>query len=211
MAIPTPLLSVYDRHRGVSRLVFSEADQERIPNGDYRMAGGICWPIRMDATVAGFALVAGEHVETKRLYVFEEQPYVVIDHIIDRDGKIAWRGLCEWFPQMWQRYHAVRYYHRQPGEGSRTYQLEVRRNPMIEPKPYLIEVPPFEVEHGLRAIWERRQVGRLFADREGIVMADATRAEVTPGGQLPPAMHALMVCVLGVQRYPYREPKSDDD
>ncbi len=205
--ITKPTLRHYTDRKTV-QLVFGRQDHPL--NGEYHMRGGICFPVPVrfgaDLGAAGFVLLAGQNVETGVIYVFEERPFLTIDHVIGVEDKIEFEGCCQWFNECWSYYYGRDYYWHQDPETRKTYLLELVRSKMVEPRPHLLEIDwrdDYGIEH---LIWRMGNTGKLKFKADG-ELHDALRLlEVqSDRSMLIPGVHALKCCLAGFTRYPHRK------
>lgn len=175
-----------------------------VPDGDYLMRGGICWPISTPEGWQGAALVTGRHEETGAIYVLEEKPFVCIDHIVLPGGALDHEGLAPWFSEMWGTWFCLTYYWNQDTATKRQYVRDVLRSPMVEPKPVIPQVQWQDWESALSQVFLLDAQGRLVYRRAGMVVdaMEVYRASlVNPRPEILPALHALVCAVTGLAKF----------
>ena len=74
---------------------------------------------------------------------------------------------------------------------------------MIEPKPYLIQVPWADDTQAEHAVWEKLSLGRLCFKKDGELHKQLQRFQSQPTVLLP-GIHALRCLVAGLERFPWR-------
>ena len=198
-----PLSAQYKHDRKTSMLYFDEQDPM-----EFCMRGGICWPIKYEINgridTNGYAVMAGMDVDSKVVYVFEEQQWVTIDHII-RDNKIEHHGLSQWFNRLWNDYFASKFYFHQPHQLAKRFRLQASRSDMIKPKPKFKELPPTDTDDIVAAIWHIVKEGALKYTKGGLV-EEQLKMVKAGDKQVLPAVHALGCALVGLARYPWRKP-----
>lgn len=201
--IEKPQKAHYDLDRRISTLYFKDQQQ-----ADYMMRGGICWPKHVEidgkSDIYGFALMAGYNTETGVITVFEQSKFVVIDNILRPDKTIEYHGLAPWFNKNWTRYFASEYFWSQDFELSKQYRLETIRSEMIKPKPQLIEIDWSDVEEARHLIWKYVKLAKMRVEEDSPLYEQLKFARHGEKQTLP-AEHALMCCLCGIERFPYRK------
>jgi len=201
--IEKPHKAYYELDQRTSTLYFRESE-----SGQYMMRGGVCWPIPVDdggkKDVYGYILMAGQNVETKLVTIFEQVQFVVIDHILRPDRSIEHHGISTWFNRCWSKYFASDFFWHQDNELSRKYLLEIIRSEMIRPKPQLIEVGWSDTEEAKQVIWKFVKLGKLRIEKDSQLYRELEKTKVGEK-QTWPAVHALMCCLCGIERFPWRK------
>jgi len=207
-----PVKSAYDAERKVTRLEFDLEDHP--DNGDYYLRGGICWPeagVAPGQTPQGFALVIGLNIRTHELNVFEEMPFLTVDHVLRSDGGIERTGLSVWFNEIWSRYFCRMFYYNQPESLHKTYLFQTIRSKMIEPKPMFCELLWRENREN-REAWSvvsaKVETNKIKMDANSDLNSAMIQYYSSLDGKIvPSAIWALMCAVYGLERYPWRERK----
>jgi len=97
----------------------------------------------------------------------------------------------------------LKWYWNQPNEQTKSYRLEIVRNPIIQPKPRLIRIKWSDDDDARMRIWRAVQTNKLRQER-GQPLAEQIQT-MQPGDKRNlPAAHALMCMLAGMERYPYR-------
>jgi len=190
-----------ERGLGLSRLWFDDASIA--PGGDYRMVGGICWPLLVGDVFRGCAVLAGMDIKTEIIYLFEQREFSCIEHVIV-DGAIVSHGLAPWFVENWARYYAHRYYWFQCDEYNQTFRLRVSRCEIIQPKPALIETHWSDDTHAQLIISDALERRKLRIRSGSPVESELNQQQADPKMGPFPALHALACALtsLGRRRLP---------
>lgn len=215
--IPKPIRVNLDIDRGLSILWFPDDGRNPRYEGAYYMVGGICWP-RMVMTeegegAQGYAILVGESLKDKKVWVFEEMSFVTVDHVVGCDGRLEVEGLCTWFNGCWSNYFARLFFWHGDEEMHRRYLRQVLESRMIEPKPDFVEARWTDGTQPLQAIWERLQTKRLNFERNGGVHKGIRQARLggwdqgDVQGNLPVSVDALMCAIVGMDRFPMEDRK----
>jgi len=174
------------------------------PDGEYYVRGGICWPTNVELrVVTGFAVVAGLHLASGTVYVLDERPFVVIDHVLGGDGLIAHHGCASWLTRAWAKYRADVFYWHQDILTAKRYRLQVIRSANVVPQPQFAEVAWDDDDAARLVVLELEATGRLRYRRESELHNDILACGADPEGEHP-AMHALTCLCAGLDRYPCR-------
>ena len=191
--------------RGTSNLYFK--DESPI---EYRMRGGVCFPTMVHsggrADIQGFILMSGQDVKTKKVHIFEQRDFVVIESILDDNQVIEFPGIAPWLNKCFSRYYARHFFWNQDFELAKKYRLEIIRSQMVNPKPRFIEVPWADEQEARATIWKYIKLGMITWD-VGSQLDRALEQVKTDDKDLSPAIHALTVLLAGVERYPFREQR----
>lgn len=172
--------------------------------GEYYIRGGVSWPDQYigpsgKADFGGFAILAGLDIENKIFRVFEQQGFVVINNILNADNSIKYQGIATWFNRMWSEYFGRRWYWSQDDEVSKKYRLEIIRSLNIDPKPVFPEVPLSKNPESV--VWEYIKLGKLKYESGSELERQVQRLKQ---GEMLPAVHALICCLAGVEKWPWR-------
>ena len=181
-----------------------QTDDENWPSGRFLVRGGVCWPEHYDQrsdSVRGCAILACYNLAHDVAYVFEEMPFVCIDHIVDpATRELTFTGLAPWFNTVWAKYHADTYYVWQPDPVRDRWEREVRHSPALsQMAPRFVACPEWgDVTRGENLIWEwlTRKKLRYFAGEPIDATIKAYRKDEEK--RFPPAMHALACCLSGM-------------
>ena len=186
----------------------------KVPSGDYWLRGGICWPglqpRGMDHGLRGFAVMCGQLLETKVIYVFRQADFWTVDPVLGGDNALPTQGLAVWLNHSWADLFADTYFWHQPQETHRKYLLQILRSPMVQPKPHFIEVDWSKLEQAHPTLWETLQAQRLKFSTESELHRQLRQFQAQTY-ETPPAVYALCCCLMGYDRYPYRAPISQEE
>jgi len=134
MIVPYPLKGKAkpDFKRETVRLFF-----EDIPSHDFHMRGAVTWP---EGDNPGFCLIAGQEVESRVVWVFDEFQFVSIEHWFHQ-GELRERGLVEFLLRCWSDFFCRHFYYQQHEQINKRYLIQCLRSEMIQPKPAFSQVP----------------------------------------------------------------------
>ena len=196
--LTSPTSATVDLDTGCSRLWFGP--DSLAPSGVYQMAGGICWPLLVRDVFQGVAILAGRHVATQVIYLFDQREFTTIEHVMSGDGNIQSHGLAEWFVSNWATYYAHRYYWFQHDEYNALFRLRVHRSPIIEPKPIFIPVHWGDDAHPSLVISDALEQ-KCLKIRGGSPVQHQLAQQQADEKQGPfPALHALACLLTGIGR-----------
>jgi hypothetical protein len=202
-----PINKRYDPRSLTSTLYFKEQEF-----GEYYMRGGICWPMMYDKDgnpdIQGFAIMAGQDVETGIVHIFEQFEFVTIEHIIGPDHIFQYHGIAPWFNKCFYRYFGRDFYWHQPDELVRKYRLETIRSKQIEPKPVFIEVPWTDDNDAHLLVFRYVKLKKILFDKDSELHNQLTLAknpEKLKKRKTLPAVHALQCVLAGLERFPWRK------
>ncbi len=197
-----PRKVLYDLEKRISTLYFHDGS-----SGDYRMRGAVCWPMTVERTkgdpnVEGFILMAGQDVDTGKVFIFEQKKFVVVDHIVN-NGVIEFEGISSWFNRCWSKYFARDFFWNQTREHAKAYRLEVIRSKMIDPKPQFIEVGWGDVAEVKHTVWKLVKTNKIWYEQGSQLHEEL---DLIKKGELEtvPSVHAMMCLAYGLERYPIR-------
>lgn len=177
-------------------------------HADYMMRGGVCWPIPVDTgkglDVYGYIIMCGYDVKTGLVTVFEQTDFIVIDNILKPDRAIEYPGIAPWINRCWSKYFAQDFFWNQDWELAKTYRLQVIRSEMIEPKPQFIEIGWSDLAEAQQTLWKYVKVGKVSIEKDSKLYKQLELTKSTDK-QIYPATHALMCCLCGIERSPYRK------
>lgn len=222
MGFPAPETIAFDVARRVSVLTFPAGHgygADVLPDGEWVMRGGICWPVYGTQPIPGVAVLAGQSVAGRHWVVFREHAFLVIDPMLGERPEgggpraIVYDGIAGWLNKAWSAWYCTSWYWSQPYDVATPFRLDVGRSEMIKPKPCFVEVVGFDrVSVSLRLV-EFIAKGRLKFAKDGMVadgLAQWQSSGVAGAIEPPPAVHALMCLVAGVSRSPWRDRSVED-
>jgi hypothetical protein len=181
-----------------------QADDENWPSARFLVRGGVCWPDRYDPltdSVRGVALMCGYNLSTDVAYVFEEQSFVCIDHVLNPATRaIEFQGLAPWFNAVYSRCLGDTFYVSQPDPVRDRWEREVGHTPAVQNNPpRFVPCPEWrDVAAGENIIWEwitRKRIKFFAGDQVEVSIRAHRKGEEKV---LPPAMHALACCLSGM-------------
>ena len=191
--------------RGTSTLYF----KDDVP-AEYRMRGGVCFPTMINSggrtDIQGFILMSGQEVKTKKVRIFEQREFIVVEPILGDNQLIEFSGIENWLNMCFLRYFARQFFWNQDFELAKKYRLEIIRSQMIEPKPRMIEVPWADKKEAMTIIWKYIKLGMITWDA-GSALDRALEQVKNDDKVMLPAIHALTVLLSGIERFPYKERK----
>jgi hypothetical protein len=181
-----------------------QADDDNWPTAKFLVRGGICWPDRYDQatdSVRGCVVLLGYNLSTDVAYLFEEQGFACIDHIIDPTSRaVLFPGIAPWFNTTFARYLGDTFYVNQKDDTRDRWEADARRSPALsERPPRFVPCPEWgDVARGEGLLWEwitRRRL-RMFAggDVEQAVKVYRRGEEKW----LTPPLHAVACALAGV-------------
>lgn len=171
------------------------------------MRGGVCWPVLTERSdqpeFQGFILMCGQDVKTGEVHVFEQERFVVIDHIICQDV-IKYYGISAWLNRVWTKYFARDYYWHQPHELHKRYLLQVIRSEMVAPKPQFIEVDWEDDAQAQMIVWEYITLDRVRFPKDSELHRELHLVQMKEK-ETSPAVYALQCALAGMERFPWRK------
>jgi hypothetical protein len=136
MTVPQqPVAAKYDRYSKRTKLYFDTVDGKY--GQDFYVMGSVSWP---DGEREGFALLAGEHLEDKRIIVFREYRFRTIDHWILPDGSLKQFGFIHFLVDCWKDFQCRSFFWHEDDEVHRRYSLQCYECDRVQPKPEFIRV-----------------------------------------------------------------------
>lgn len=182
---------------------------------DFYVRGAVCWPATVgngnDKATEGFILVAGQELRTKRVFIFEQRPFVCIDSILNPEtGLIQYEGITQRLTYWHARYRANTFYWHDHTDTHNRYLVQLIRSEMLNPKPWFVEVMWHEESQAVNALWELITKNMLFhwagtAPEKGLSQPlYAALLNWRDTGVVLPATKAAMVLAMGYERFPWR-------
>ena len=183
-------------------------DGEGVPRPFY-MRGSIAWP---EGDQEGFALLAGQDINTKIICIFEEFPFWTIDHWLEENGNIRQRtdsqgdptseyflGLFQFIQDNFSLYKAFAYFWgSQHIDIWKRYGNEVYKNPLVPRALEMIEVP-YVKEVGDNLIAEYMNTERIKGDQRSKLYVLLQDAAVNDNN----SVQALRALLAGYEFQPY--------
>lgn len=209
--LTTPDKVSFDVDRKSSILAWDNKESQARFGGRYWMRGGICWPreyVRTDPTqppVMGVALVVGQRDHDQHCVIFECEPFVCVDHILDGSGGIEYKGLSTWFNRQWANYFIDTYYCADTPDVFLRYQAQVLRSPMIKPKPVFSSIKWASWEDARHILWQRLALHQLSYRKGSMVHTEAQKLKDSDGQRVAhPAVLAILASLTGFEQRPPR-------
>lgn len=173
------------------------------------MRGAIGFP---EGDKQGFALMAGQELTTRKIYIFEQEWFWTIDHWLNPDGTIKQTddggyhlGLVQYIKDWEALYKCASYFHGgQHVDVVRRHSLDIYRNIMIPKSIELIEVP-YVKEVGDDLIREKGQTQR-FVFQNGSPMHESINQWIqlqTVGTGDNNAIQAMRALLAGYEAMPF--------
>lgn len=193
-----------------SSLVFSE--ESLAPSGKYLMRGGITFPRVTSKGLTGFAIMAGRHIESGIIYIFNEVEFCTIDHVFsDDNSQVEFYGVGPWLISVWNKYFADTFFYKQDYDVARKFRTQIYRSKQIEPKPRFLESKKHDSDQSMHSIYELDMLSKLKYKKSSKVNEDiiaynavfnnkeSTKADKESKDYV--ALHALKCVVDGFSRY----------
>jgi hypothetical protein len=188
----------WDIDNRLSHLIFS--DNAIAPSGRYLMRGGISFPMMTETEgLQGYAVMCGMNVKTKKIYVFEEKEFKVIDHVIS-DGHLEYEGIASWFPDVWKIYFADTFFYHQNFVTAKKYRVKIYRSPMAQPNPAMIESHWKDDDQAMHTVFEKDLLNELLYAEDGEVHRQM-KLYTAGNEKVLPALHALCCALNGMEKY----------
>lgn len=207
----TPDSVSFDRDSKMSVLAWNDPDSQKKWGGKYWMRGGICWPREYtrtnpeDPTVIGVALVVGQRQHDERIVVFENEKFIVVDHVLDEEGGIQHKGLSTWLNKQWASYFIDTYYCADQIDVFMRYQAQVIRSELITPKPHFVQIRWPSWEDARHIMWTRLNLRQLNFRSQEIVHTEVQKLKDSDKERKAhPAILALLASMTGIEQRPPR-------
>ena len=185
------------------------------PDGEYWMRGAVIWPAATPVEgqpVAGIGLLAGMHVKSGKIYVFETFRFLTVEHVRAKNGSIEFEGVITFFKNCWHYYYADLFYWNQQPHVHERNMAKVYNCSQIAPTPRFVELGMPVIQDTLGAVWERAATDRLMwnvEDKHGSLDSEMRLYHSQPSAALP-MVAALGTCISGMEKWPYRKPLDED-
>jgi hypothetical protein len=200
--VEKPRKAHFNQRRQTSTLYFEKFDDF----GEFHMRGAVYWP----ATESGFALLAGQKIETKRVHVFEQMEFDIIDNIIGKDRTIEYYGLAPWLNRCWSKYYAKKFFWSQHEELHRRFRLQVSRSQAVLPKPAFIEAPLSDEDEARYLVFDYAKTGRIVLEKGSELAKQLELAKHDEKAELS-AVRALGRLLAGLERYPFSRHNVEEE
>lgn len=177
--------------------------------------GAIAWP---QGTEEGFALLAGQDLDTKHIIIFKQYPFWTIDNWLKPDGNIYTRedgkgyytGLLEFIADNLAHFKCASYFWGdQHIEYYQRFAKEVYQNPQASRRIELIEVP-YVHENGPSLLLEKLRTEKFSGEVDTILeksLSMFTGMQTTKADYDNP-VRALMTLLAGFEFQPWVDIRS---
>uniref|UniRef100_A0A6M3IW12 Terminase n=1 Tax=viral metagenome TaxID=1070528 RepID=A0A6M3IW12_9ZZZZ len=198
------IAKTYDPRERLTALYFKDGSCNK-----YYVRGAVCWPSLIQTfgvrKFEGFAILAGQDINTNVIEIWEEIKFSTIDPIVSREAIVEETGLGQWLNRMWERYYAGSYFWTGLRYEHKRYLLDVVRNKAVNPKPVFIEIRWADDLSSQHIVWKYARSKMLTAPR-GTELHKQSQLMQRGDRKALPAVHALECLLEGIERYPYRKP-----
>jgi hypothetical protein len=204
--IERPDTCKWDKKNGSVVLYWKPNDKR---NGEYHTRGGICWPMRDQTTsiARGAAVVCVEHLETNVVSLMEETHFVSIEPYL-LDG-VVHSGLCAFTNMAFAHYLVDIYYHHQPIDMNLSYATQIHRSRMYGRNPFFVHVDWDNDDQAESVLATLSFMDRFRFRKAGLFAKDMERYVAQPAALLPVRM-AMIACLNGMNRFPWRKPEEEE-
>ncbi len=188
------------------RMTWDKRSESIMPDGDYFIRGGVCWPIETndhtgDRYAEGHVVLAAKDCRTDIVYIISSRRFRCIDHVI-RNGRMEFEGVSPWFNLMWSMYYATHFFWRSDMLSHRAYSKEIRESKIINPRPHFIEVEWKDDSVPMSQLWMLLQSDRMKYPKESELYEDVQKQK---DNHIPAGVRALMSVITGYALYPWRK------
>jgi hypothetical protein len=190
------------KSRDIMRLFFEDRASR-----DFYIRGSVVWPKKVytprPQVKDGFALLAGQTMDTGQVWIFEEVEFLTIDNYCDPDTQAMERaGLQEFFLMCWSRYGCHAFFFSEDHQVHKRYLLQCYDNDMIQPKPVFLRTPYVEEERVRDNIVEEYiALGKLRGNQNSKLYQHLTTVSVDDE---PHGVHAIRCLLAGYEANPRR-------
>jgi hypothetical protein len=198
MKIPLPTSFRPDPDNPLKTRLYFDGQQ----SAHFYLRGAISWP---EGRREGFALMAGQELKSKKVWIFGEWEFWTVPHWTLEDGTIKpkgegfWYGLNHFMTQTFGTFGCRSWFWGgQHADLARRYVLQVYRNPMIPIDTSLIEVP-YVQQVGDNLIEEWLNLEKLSGDKDSLLFEHLNSPAERSG------VHALRCLLAGFEYQPFRE------
>lgn len=209
-----PISAVPNEDKSIFLRFDFDEEECRYPEGEFDIRGGVCWPItyQINGTLesGGHILVAGKNLDSGVVTIFEQQEFMFVEPIINRETQlIEFPGISNFLNNAYANYYCRKYYWHQDPETAKQHRIEITRSQMIKPKPALIEVPWGDGSSDAgHIIWKFVKANRLQY-KKGSELHKQLELTKIDTKQMYPATHALQCALMGMSRFPFRRRVPD--
>lgn len=187
--IERPISSDLNPKRDTVRLFFEKTEAQ-----EFHVRAAVAWPEGADP---GFAVLGGQDIKTKVIWVFEEYEFHSIAPIFRENAK-AYNGFEGFLTIAWGAYSCREVFWRQPEDVHRRFALKCWDRPTIQPKPEFIKVPPAMDDTTAENLFKEMAASRMFrASKQGKLYQSIGNEDM----RLP--KHALICLLAGFEHFPW--------
>lgn len=215
--IPKPWRAIPNTDRNCVSLHFDK-ENRFFPTDravDFYMRGAVCWPATVgtgiDTATEGYLLVAGQELATKRIYIFEQTPFVCIDPITSPEtGNIQYEGISQRLVIWWSRYYVDTFYWHDHMDTHNRYLRQLIHSEFLNPKPWFVEVIWHDEAQAQAALWQVITEERLrhwageMPDKGVMEPLYSALLILRDQGKVLPAAKAGMALAMGYEKFPWR-------
>jgi len=216
--IPAPWRAIPNAERNCVSLYFKD-ENPCFPHDravDFYIRGAVCWPATVgsgiDTATEGYILVAGQELSSKRIYVFEQLPFICIDSITAPEtGRILYEGISQRLVMWWSRYYVDTFYWHDHLDTHNRYLRQLIQSDFLNPKPWFVEVIWHDEAQAQAALWDvitKEQfvhwAGEM-PDKGVMEPLYSALLLLRDQGKVLPATKAAMVLAMGYEKFPWRK------
>jgi hypothetical protein len=182
----------------------SDGQRDRI---EFYLRGGICFPIPVaPGQSAGFAVLLGLNVVTRKIYVLEQSPWVCVDPMPLRErfsGGLETLSSC--MNTVWARWYSRTWDHIQSESLADQYAKQLRVSPMIAARPQFFPVRFDTIQEANGILLAASASERLAVEPGSPCHRAMTWIQSTPGSSCmdSPETVALVSALAGIEQRPW--------
>ena len=172
---------------------------------DFYVRGSIAWP---EGDEEGFALMAGQDIQSKIVYLFEEFQFWTVEHWLEDDGTLHPRdddptkfhvGLIQFITDNFTKYKSCSYFWgSQHVDIWKRWGTAVYNNPMLPKQIELIEVP-YVKEVGENLVAEYMNTEKIKGDQRFKLYEKVQEQDIQDNN----GAHALRALIAGFEYVPW--------
>lgn len=190
--------------RGTSWLAVEVEPEQPLVTQEWILRGGICWPIVVDESAQGYAILLGQRVDEQDCVLLSETQFATILPVV-AGGQVVHTGLAWWLNDAFARFGARNFYATQGLSVSQLYRTMIHDADAVQPKPYLYDV--LVDPSALKVMLAFARDHEIVALPQGSVVLDQLermQAEPAATVDLYPAAIALGSALYAVLHRPWR-------
>jgi hypothetical protein len=209
MIIRKPITSDRDKSNRYSTNLHFEGGAR----AKFYMRGSIAWP---EGSQEGFAMMAGQNIESGEIFIFEQFPFWTIDHWLNPDKTIRKRddgegyhlGLIQFVQDNQALYKSASYFSGgQHVDICRRFSIDLYRNNMLPREHIELISVPYVQEVGDNLIIEKLQLRKYKAQTDSR-LANSVKQWMklrAAGTGDDMAVHALRILLAGYEYIPWKK------